>query len=90
MSSDQVSSIETKTKIKLAEISAKIDQLVADECKELTFEEMNHINFDWYMPSNASRHSIQEILKWCEESNLIVEKQVVENAGITIIAKKNG
>ena len=58
--------------------------------RELTFEEMNHINFDWYMPSNASRHSIQEILKWCEESNLIVEKQVVENAGITIIAKKNG
>ena len=57
--------------------------------KDLTFEEMNHINFDWYMPSNASRHSLQEIIKWCKEAELSVEKQVSENSGITIIAKKN-
>lgn len=58
--------------------------------KNLTFEEMNHINFDWYMPVNASRHTLEEILKWCQEAKLNVEKQVVENSGITIIAKKNG
>ena len=57
--------------------------------KNLTFEEMNHINFDWYMPSNASRHSLEEILNWCEEAKLFVEKNVSEDAGITIIAKKN-
>ena len=58
--------------------------------KNLSFEEMNHINFDWYMPVNASRHTLKEILKWCQEAKLNVEKQVVENSGITIIAKKNG
>lgn len=56
--------------------------------KHLTFEEMNHKNFDWYMPSNTSRHTIEEILNWCEEANLSVEKNVSENSGTTIIAKK--
>ncbi len=58
--------------------------------ENLSFEEMNHINFDWYMPVNASRHTLDEILKWCDEAKLCVEKQVVENSGITIIARKNG
>ena len=58
MSSDQVSSIQTKTKIKLAEISAKIDQLVADECKELTFEDINHIldNYEKYLTYDLKRN----------------------------------
>jgi arsenite methyltransferase len=54
----------------------------------LTFEETNHINFDWYAPANASRHTPQEIEEWCEEGGLSIEREVVENAGITIIAKK--
>ena len=54
----------------------------------LTFEETNHINFDWYAPANASRHTPQEIEDWCKEGGLSIEREVVENAGITIIAKK--
>lgn len=54
----------------------------------LTFEETNHINFDWYAPANASRHTPQEIEEWCKECGLSIEREVVENAGITIIAKK--
>ena len=55
--------------------------------ENLSFEEMNHINFDWYMPVNASRHTLDEILKWCDEAKLCVEKQVGK-FGITIIARK--
>jgi glutamate synthase domain-containing protein 3 len=58
MSSDKQSSIETKTKIKLAEISAKIDQVVDETCKELTFEEINHIleNYEKYLTYDLKRN----------------------------------
>ena len=54
----------------------------------LTLEEMNHINYDWYAPANCSRHTPEEIREWCAEGGLKIEREVVENAGITIIAKK--
>ena len=56
---------------------------------DLTFDEMNHINFDWYAPANAARQSPEEVRAWCAESGLIVEREVVEDAGITIIARKD-
>ncbi len=55
---------------------------------ELTFEEMNHINFDWYAPANAYRQSPEEVRTWCAEAGLIIEREVVEDAGITVIARK--
>jgi SAM-dependent methyltransferase len=55
---------------------------------ELTFDEMNHINFDWYTPANAHRHTPEEIRQWCSEAGLLVEREVLENAGITMIARK--
>jgi SAM-dependent methyltransferase len=55
---------------------------------DMTFEEMNHINFDWYAPVNAHRQSPEEVLRWCAESGLVVERDVVEEAGITIIARR--
>ena len=54
----------------------------------LTLEEMNHINYDWYAPANCARHTPEEIREWCAEGGLQIEREVVENAGITIIAKK--
>lgn len=58
MSSEKQSSIETKTKIKLAEISAKIDQLVDETCKEMTFEELNYIleNYEKYLTYDLKRN----------------------------------
>tara|TARA_B100001057_G_scaffold382107_1_gene388085 strand:- start:373 stop:630 length:258 start_codon:yes stop_codon:yes gene_type:complete len=58
MSSNQANSIETKTKIKLAEISAKIDQLVTESCKDLTFDEINHIleNYEKYLKYDLKRN----------------------------------
>lgn len=57
---------------------------------DLTFDEMNHINFDWYAPANAHRQSLEEVRTWCAEAGLEVEHEVVEEAGITIIARKLG
>ena len=54
----------------------------------LTFEEMNHINYDWYTPANSSRHTPEELREWCSEGGLTIEREVIENSGITIIAKK--
>jgi arsenite methyltransferase len=56
---------------------------------DLTFEEMNHINFDWYAPANAHRQSPEEVREWCNDLDLGIERQVVEDAGITVIARKH-
>lgn len=56
---------------------------------ELTLDEMNHINYDWFVPSNASRHTKQEIETWCSESNLVIERLVEEPAGFTVVAQKS-
>lgn len=56
---------------------------------DLSFDEMNHINFDWYAPANAARQSPEEVRDWCAESGLTIEREVVEEAGITVIARKD-
>jgi hypothetical protein len=55
---------------------------------ELDLDEMNHINFDWYAPRNAHRQTVEEVRAWCAEGGLEIKKEVVENAGITMIARK--
>jgi len=55
---------------------------------DMTIEEMNHINFDWYAPKNAHRHTIEEVRGWCAKAGFTIERERVEEAGITIIAKK--
>lgn len=56
--------------------------------EEMSLDQMNHINFDWYAPKNAHRHTIEEVQDWCDALSLSVERTRVEEAGITIIAKK--
>ena len=56
---------------------------------DLSFDEMNHINFDWYAPANAARQSPEEVRAWCAESGMTIEREVVEEAGITVIARKD-
>jgi arsenite methyltransferase len=56
---------------------------------DLTLEELNHINFDWYAPRNAHRQSPEEVRAWCAGAGLEVEREVVEEAGITIIARRS-
>jgi arsenite methyltransferase len=55
----------------------------------LTFEETCHINFDWYAPAYAHRHTPEEVRAWCGDAGLAVERMSVEEAGITVIARRH-
>jgi arsenite methyltransferase len=55
---------------------------------EMTLEEMNHINFDWFAPSNASRQTPEEVRAWCADAGLVVEREHLQESGITIVARK--
>jgi SAM-dependent methyltransferase len=57
---------------------------------ELSFDELNHINYDWYAPANAHRQTPEEVRAWCAQAGLEVEREHVEEAGITVIARKVG
>ncbi len=55
---------------------------------EYSFDEMNHVNFDWFRPLNCQRHTPEEIKKWCSEAGLKIEHINVQDAGITVVANK--
>lgn len=57
---------------------------------EMSLEELNHINFDWFAPRNAHRHTPEEVRGWCAGLGLAIEHERIEEAGITIRAKKVG
>ena len=48
----------------------------------------NGVNYDWYAPANAHRHSVLEVQDWCSQVGMEMIHQVVELAGITIVARK--
>lgn len=56
--------------------------------EDYTLDEMNHINFDWYRPTNCHRQTPEQVQKWCEDAGLRVERMHVEEAGITVLAEK--
>jgi arsenite methyltransferase len=55
---------------------------------EFSFDEMNHINFDWYRPVNCHRHTPDEVKEWVSQAGLRLERMHIEEAGITVIARK--
>jgi SAM-dependent methyltransferase len=55
---------------------------------DYTIDELNHLNYDWYAPRNAHRQTPEQVRMWCEDANLVIEREVVEEAGITIVARK--
>lgn len=55
---------------------------------DLSFDEMNHINFDWFAPKNAFRQTAEEVCAWCDELGLSIRRKHIENSGITIVAQK--
>jgi arsenite methyltransferase len=55
---------------------------------EMTLDEMTHINFDWYAPRNAHRQTPEEVRAWCKKAGLAIEREDVQLAGITIVARK--
>lgn len=55
-----------------------------------SFEEMNHVNFDWFRPALARRHTAQEAREMCAAAGLDVEWLHEEEAGITVRAVRPG
>ena len=55
---------------------------------DMTFDEMNHINYDWYAPRNAHRHTEEEVRAWCAQAGLDVVRERIEEAGITIVGRR--
>ena len=55
---------------------------------DATLDEMHHVNFDWYAPRYAHRQSPEEVRSWCGECGLEIEREVVEEAGITVVARR--
>lgn len=55
---------------------------------EYSLDEMNHINFDWFRPLNCHRHTKEEVEEYCEKADLDIEHMDIQEAGITIVARK--
>jgi SAM-dependent methyltransferase len=56
--------------------------------EKLTLEEMNHINFDWFAPRYSHRQTPEQVRAWCESAGLRIERMKVEEAGITVVARR--
>jgi arsenite methyltransferase len=48
-----------------------------------TFDENSLINFDWYHPAHAWRHTPEEVKRWCAENNLSVVWWLEEDSGVS-------
>lgn len=57
---------------------------------DLSVDELNHVNYDWYAPRNAHRQTVEEVRAWCAEAGLSIEREQAEQAGITVVARAGG
>jgi ubiquinone/menaquinone biosynthesis C-methylase UbiE len=55
---------------------------------DLTYEENVHVNFDWYRPKYAHRHTAEEVREWCHESALAITRFFEDESGHTVVARK--
>jgi SAM-dependent methyltransferase len=46
------------------------------------------VNFDWYHPPYASRHTEEEVRGWCADANLDIEHLDVSESGISVLAQR--
>lgn len=53
------------------------------------FEENHHINFDWYHPKYAHRHTEAELREWCRNAALTITHLSEQESGYTIVATRN-
>lgn len=53
-----------------------------------TFDENHHINFDWYHPRYAHRHTENEVRGWCSDLSLSIVHFDAQESGFTVRAIK--
>jgi len=54
---------------------------------DLTFQENAAINFDWYHPQIATRHTLEEVREWFKRANLRIVHENADFYGITVRGK---
>lgn len=54
----------------------------------LDFDENNHVNFDWYYPKYAWRHTPDEVREWLRRLEMTIERLHEGESGISVIAGK--
>jgi SAM-dependent methyltransferase len=50
--------------------------------------ENNAINYDWYHPQIATRHTLEEVLGWFSFNGLAITHELVDHYGITVRGRK--
>lgn len=57
---------------------------------ELSFDENVAVNYDWYHPQLASRHTLEEVERWFGDAGLEIVHRVVDFYGITVRGVRRG
>jgi SAM-dependent methyltransferase len=52
--------------------------------ESFSFEENHQVNFDWYHPRYAHRHTETEIRRWCDEAGLVMTHIDAQESGYTV------
>jgi arsenite methyltransferase len=55
---------------------------------DLGFEGSQHVNFDWYHPRFAHRHTEDEVREWCDDLQLSIVHFDAQESGFTVRATK--
>ena len=55
---------------------------------ELSLDNNVMINYDWYHPTIASRHTLEEVRTWYMESGIAIIHEHVDEYGITMRGTK--
>ncbi len=57
--------------------------------EDWTLDEMNHVNFDWFRPANCHRQTPDQVKGWIDGVGLEIEHFLVQDAGITAVARRS-
>ena len=57
--------------------------------EELSMEDNNMINYDWYHPSLCSRHTVEEVHSWFFSNDIQIIHSREDDYGITVRGKKS-
>lgn|GEM_PF-190016 len=55
----------------------------------MTFDENVLVNYDWYHPRYAWRHTVEEVRAWLQEAGLKVVHETIDEPGITMRGKRD-
>lgn len=52
------------------------------------FDELHHVNFDWFRPANCHRHTEAEVRECCERAGIEIQRLHAEPSGFTVVATR--